>query len=262
MADTTRNFDLKEEIRAFWSERADTFDDSASHKIEDKYGAPEWQAFLRKAMGLGRGESADGKTALDLACGTGEISRMLCEIGAEVTGLDFSDTMLALAKRKLAQHKWTAHPGDAEQLIGLDDQSFDFAVTRHLAWTLTNPEAAFAEWFRVLRPGGRLLINDGNWAKPLSFGYRVRRQLAQFIDPVPAQAYVDSAKHKKIFERLPYSEGLTAKALIKSLQEAGFEPVTQLSTRRLYDEGMRAHGIAARLRQSSENRFAVVVTRP
>jgi hypothetical protein len=38
MGNRGQNFDLKEEIRAYWSARATTFDDSASHKIEDQFG--------------------------------------------------------------------------------------------------------------------------------------------------------------------------------------------------------------------------------
>ena len=47
-----QNYDLKEEIRAYWSDRAATFDNSASHKIEDQFGRPSWQAFFRQATRL------------------------------------------------------------------------------------------------------------------------------------------------------------------------------------------------------------------
>ena len=36
-------------------------------------------------------------------------------------------------------------------------------VNRHLVWTLVDPKAAFAEWLRVLKPGGTLLIIDGDF---------------------------------------------------------------------------------------------------
>ena len=49
--------------------------------------------------------------------------------------------------------------GDADTLAGLPDAPFDDAATRHLVWTPTDPPAAFAAWFRVLKPGARLLAS-------------------------------------------------------------------------------------------------------
>lgn len=256
------NFDLKEEIRAFWSARSAHFDESPAHRIEDRFGKPEWQLFLSEAMGLGRDQGAEGLRVLDIACGTGEISRMLCGLGATVTGLDFSEDMLALATAKLKGCSWTPLLGDAERLVAVEDESFDFAVTRHLAWTLTDPEAAYAEWFRVLRPGGRLLINDGNWKQPLSLAYRVKRAIADIIEPEPIFPEAAKLEHEAIFSRLAYRDGLSADDLLRALKRQGFEQVRQLDTRPLYGKGMRGHGFAHRLRQTSENRFALVVSRP
>lgn len=223
---------------------------------------PEWHAFLRDAIGLDPGQAAAGLQVLDLACGTGEISRMLCGLGADVTGLDFSEDMLARAKTKLAGQSWTPVLGDAEHLIALDNDSFDFVVTRHLAWTLTAPDAAFAEWFRVLRPGGRLLVNDGNWAKSWSLAYRAKRMFAQFLDPEPPVPRTTIAAHDAIFDRLPYRDGLTERQLSQALVAAGFVPVARLDPKRLYSHGMRGHSLAERLRQTHEKRFALVMEKP
>ena len=43
------------------------------------------------------------------------------------------------------------------------DDSFDVIVTRNLTWNLTDPEKAYREWRRILRPGGAALIFDANW---------------------------------------------------------------------------------------------------
>ena len=44
------------------------------------------------------------------------------------------------------------------------DETFDYLVLRNATWLLYDPEKAFSEWFRVLRPGGRLLYLDANWS--------------------------------------------------------------------------------------------------
>lgn len=262
MGDFGQNFDLKEEIRSYWSGRAETFDDSASHRIEDQYGLPMWQALLCRSFGLGQGQTLVGKQVLDIACGTGEISRVLCSLGAEVTGLDFSETMHAKAKVKLSAQTWTPLLCDAENLAGVADNMFDFAVTRHLAWTLTDPTQAYAEWCRVLKPGGRLLIVDGDWSHKFSLRYRIQRRIAQLLSALPERSADDLATDQKIRTRLPYRDGLSKEHLRSELVSAGFETVQETSVAALYGAGMRAWPIATQLRQCSENRFALVCTAP
>jgi len=213
MENNRKNFDLKEEVRAYWSARAATFDDSASHKIENQFGKSCWQAFLREANGLAPDEDMNGLNVLDLASGTGEISRILCSLGAQVTGVDFSDAMHSIAKAKLKGQAWTPLLCDAENLMTLTDDTFDFVTTRHLAWTLTDPAAAYAEWFRVLKPGGRLLINDGDWMSPYSRTHRLKRWIASLMTPEISPAMSSIPSDVSIRERLPYSDGLTASKL-------------------------------------------------
>lgn len=256
-----RNFSLKEEIRAYWSERAADFDLSPAHRIEERYGVREWRRFLRKAFGLGRAGGLDGRHVLDIACGTGEISRVLTGLGAEVTGVDFSETMLARAREKLAGRGWTGIHADAEALFPLADGSFDFAVTRHLAWTLTDPAAAFAEWRRVLKPGGALLVIDGDWVTPHSRWWKARRWLALRLGAKPeARSKEDSAVFQSILRRLPYRAGLKADILRAELEAAGFTQFRELKVNHLYGRGMRGHGAAERLLLSSEYRFAIVAS--
>lgn len=255
-----RNYTLKDEIRTYWSDRAPVFDHSTSHRIEDRYGMPEWHRLVRTAFDLGPRESLDRHRALDIACGTGEISRVLTSLHAEVTAVDFSETMLAIARIKLDGQNWQGVLADAEALHPLADDSFDVAVTRHLAWTLTDPAAAYAEWRRVLKPGGRLLIVDGNWAAQKGRWTRLRRWLADRIETAVAKSGEEARRHDEILRQLFYAEGLTATVLKDDLRGAGFQKFTDLSVNRLYGAGMRGASLAERLRQSGAHRFAFVAS--
>lgn len=53
-------------------------------------------------------------------------------------------------------------PDDAQNLE-FEDESFDVIISRNLTWNLEKPVQAYQEWYRVLRPGGRLLNFDANW---------------------------------------------------------------------------------------------------
>jgi demethylmenaquinone methyltransferase/2-methoxy-6-polyprenyl-1,4-benzoquinol methylase len=105
-----------------------------------------------------------GDHALDLCCGTGDISFALAKCGAEVTGLDFSKAMLAVAETRLGnssakiQNPKFLH-GDAQQLP-FADESFDVVTVSYGLRNLASWETGLREMVRVARPGGRVLVLD------------------------------------------------------------------------------------------------------
>ena len=101
---------------------------------------------------------------LDIGCGPGFLPIVLSENGYRVTGVDYSEDMLVCARenmRKCGAHA-TLCQGDAMKL-DFDDASFDVIVSRNLTWNLQDVEDAYAEWIRVLKPKGLLLVFDANW---------------------------------------------------------------------------------------------------
>lgn len=50
------------------------------------------------------------------------------------------------------------------QALSYAEESFDVVLSRNLTWTLPEPEKAYREWFRVLKPGGWLLNFDADYA--------------------------------------------------------------------------------------------------
>lgn len=204
------NRNLRDEIREYWSDRAANFDQDPGHKISAGPEIEAWSALFQRHLG-----QAGGRRLLDLASGTGEISRLTQRMGFAVTGLDWSEPMLALARSKLPGV--TFHQADAERTM-LADASFDVIVTRHLVWTLVDPAAAFAEWRRVLAPGGQLLIVDGDFvSKPL-----LARMLGRFVRPPTGDM---AARHRAILDRVHFSGGARADQVARMLADAGFSDI-------------------------------------
>jgi demethylmenaquinone methyltransferase / 2-methoxy-6-polyprenyl-1,4-benzoquinol methylase len=107
--------------------------------------------------------SKTGERALDLCCGTGDIAFALARRGVDVAGVDFSEAMLAIANRRLANRREAGHirflRGDAQRLPFPDD-SFDLVTISYGLRNLADWETGLKEMQRVARPGGRLLVLD------------------------------------------------------------------------------------------------------
>jgi ubiquinone/menaquinone biosynthesis C-methylase UbiE len=101
-----------------------------------------------------------GRDVQELACGTAQGSGVLAEVAATFTASDLSDRMLAQARR----HYGTRFPLrklDA-QALDLPDASLDVLVLFEALYYLPDADAFFARAWRVLRPGGVLLLATAN----------------------------------------------------------------------------------------------------
>lgn len=106
-------------------------------------------------------EAGRGTRLLDVACGPGWLSAAAAKRGAIVTGLDFAQNMLTIARARCPDA--TFHEGDAEDLP-FEAGQFD-AVVCNLGFPhFPTPDRAIAEAFRVLTPGGRYAFT--NWTPP------------------------------------------------------------------------------------------------
>lgn len=122
-------------------------------------GFPE--SFITRRWGYG--VAAPGHDVLDLGTGTGTLARQLAARGCVVTGLDPSAPLLAEAARLATEDgvpaRWVAGRAEA---TGLPDGAFDL-VTAGQCWHWFDGPAAAAEVWRVLRPGGAVVVAHFDW---------------------------------------------------------------------------------------------------
>ena len=116
-----------------------------------------WWWRMARASGAG-----PGRRFLDVAAGTGDSSLALARRGAEVVSTDFTHAMLRLgpakfARKGLAERIWGSSDADA-QALPFRDASFDGLTICYGIRNVENRGLAYAEFLRVLRPGGQLTI--------------------------------------------------------------------------------------------------------
>src|SRR5215469_10669728 len=218
---------VKQQVAAHWARRAPHFDEDFGHSIRTPAERAAWDRIFDLVL-----TGSQPLDALDAGCGTGFLSFELAARGHRVTGVDFAPAMLAEARRKAAERTVSVgfEEGDAEHLP-FPPASFDLAISRHVLWTLPHPEGAIDEWIRVLRPGGRLVVIDG--------------QFDPGVLVEPSQNARASAEYAGIGDRLPFIGGrpreeIEALLAAHGLIGVGSDPVLDLveaQAQRMVEEG-------------------------
>jgi SAM-dependent methyltransferase len=106
----------------------------------------------------------DGLDVLDLGSGDGTTAIPAAQLGANVLGVDIASNLVAAGNaraKSLGLDNCRFQEGDASDLEGIADDSFDLVVTMFGAMFAPRPFDVAKEMVRVTRPGGRIVM--GNW---------------------------------------------------------------------------------------------------
>lgn len=105
-----------------------------------------------------------GMNVLDLGCGDGTTALPEARLGAKVQGVDIARNLVAAGNKRIQEEALTnitIREGDATNLEGIADGSFDLVVSIFGAMFAPKPFDVASEMVRVTRPGGRIVM--GNW---------------------------------------------------------------------------------------------------
>lgn len=151
-------------------------------EFEEEEPIEAWRASLEPAL------NATGRLrVLDVGTGPGVFACLYAEMGHECVGLDFSNTMLAEARRRATERKadCTFVFGDAEE-PPFDAESFDAVSSRHVLFNLPRPGVAVRHWVRLLKPGGRLIvIGDEHLDQSDAISSRLRGAMRRHVPKRP-----------------------------------------------------------------------------
>jgi demethylmenaquinone methyltransferase/2-methoxy-6-polyprenyl-1,4-benzoquinol methylase len=168
-----------------------------------------------------------GEKALDVCCGTGDIALALARNGAEVTGLDFSEKMLEIARERktkagtaIARMQFVS--GDAQNLP-FPDRTFDIITIGYGLRNLASWETGLREMQRVARPAGRLVILE--FGKPENRVWRrVYETYLKLFSPALGLMFCgDPAAYSYILESLKHYPA--QQVVGEKMRELGLENV-------------------------------------
>jgi ubiquinone/menaquinone biosynthesis C-methylase UbiE len=125
---------------------------------------------------------------LDLACGTGELSKILLQQNPQqqITGVDISEAMLEIARDKLQTYPDIELYNASVTSLPFNNQTFDLVICANAFHYFEFPQLALTEMKRVLKPDGSVIILD--WCRDYILCKLIDRIFKTF-DPAYKQCY-------------------------------------------------------------------------
>ena len=146
-----------EETRQAWNENA-AFWDERMGEGNDFVEVLTWPPTERML------DLQPGERVLDIACGNGLTSRRMAAMGAEVVATDFSEEMIAYARRRTTEYEGrltfdVLDATDETALLALGEGQFDAAICHMALFDMAEIDPLMRSLRRLLRPGGRFVFS-------------------------------------------------------------------------------------------------------
>jgi ubiquinone/menaquinone biosynthesis C-methylase UbiE len=131
---------------------------------------------------------------LDVACGTGELERLLAPENPhqQIVGVDLSEQMLIQARQKLRAFPQVQFQQATVRSLPFPDRSFDVVISANSFHYFDDPLASLQEMQRVLKPDGKLVLLD--WCRD-GWLCQLCDLILKWIDPAHKQCYTQKELH-------------------------------------------------------------------
>lgn len=215
---------LLEDIKYYWTKRADGYSKVNQEELFSEQKEKWRNAIIENIAG----ENYSEMKVLDVGTGPGFFAILLAEMGFQVTAIDYTDEMLRKASQNAGglSERINWQRMDAQKLAFAKD-TFDLVVTRNVTWNLENPEAAYSEWYRVLKKGGKVINFDANWYRYLyepkmKTGYEMDRENAKKSRVEDYYEGTDIAEMERIAKKVPLSKIKRPQWDLEIMKKIGF----------------------------------------
>ena len=219
-----------EQIRQYWNSRAEGYTLSNREELEDEHRIFLWEQQIRRAL-----NGRICRHVLDVGCGPGFFSDLLTRLGYKVTAVDYTENMLAEARKNAAHYGVDIdfRRMDAQKL-DFEDGIFDLVISRNVLWNLEQPEQAYREWIRVLKPNGTVMNFDGNfyyYVTDAEYGDRTRWEHKHMQG-------INANSIDRIGEHLPMARRLRPEWDVQELQKLGAKEVcSNVTNEKILEDG-------------------------
>jgi ubiquinone/menaquinone biosynthesis C-methylase UbiE len=171
MSDQSAEFQSKPQPKTIGEQNYEQFAERYAVAVETKVH----NAHYERPATLSLLPNVEGLWVLDAGCGPGIYTEWLLQRGAQVVACDVTAQMVEIAKRRVG-NRAEIHRADITQpLTFAADETFDLVLCPLVLDNIADWQPVFAEFFRVLRPGGTLVFSCGNPTG--DFLYTQRKQL-------------------------------------------------------------------------------------
>lgn len=166
MLETRKIQELEEKNHDYWIDRATGYSEVNKEELSGVQ-RKTWAKLLDKNIRDHFEITEDKRSSiriLDIGAGPGFLSIILTELGYKVTAADFAETMLEQARENAGDlAKEISFKIENAMDLTFENEKFDVVISRNLTWNLPDPQKAYEEWLRVLKPKGLMMVFDANW---------------------------------------------------------------------------------------------------